>query len=160
MLATHSSRLMSFIRIITMNRHNDAEDVYQRTCIVLWQKFSDFDGENFFAWACGIARYEMLKLRDSQKRVKVFDDETIEYLSSDAYLVAQDVCDRRTALSSCLNKLPIADREMIRRRYYDELSVKEIAEHVGRSTYAIYRELSRIHGSLSRCIERTLAEEV
>ncbi|MCM2374188.1 sigma-70 family RNA polymerase sigma factor [Aporhodopirellula aestuarii] len=160
LLASHSSRLMSFIRIITMNRQDDAEEVFQRTCVILWQKYSQFDGENFLAWACRIARYEMLKHRDSQRRVKVFGDETIEYLSADAYLVAREVGDRRTALGTCLKKLDDADKELIKHRYYDGLSVKEIAEQLGRSSYAVYRELSRIHGMLSRCIERTLAEEI
>ena len=160
LLASNSSKLMSFIRIITMNRQHDAEEVFQRTCMVLWQKFSLFDGDNFLAWACRIARFEMLKHRDQEKRVKIFDDETIEHLASAAFPIASQVVDRRTALSGCLEKLPNVDTDLISRRYYDGLSVQEIAHRLGRSTHAVYRELSRIHGLLSRCIERSLAEEV
>lgn len=151
---------MSFVRIITMNRQDDAEEVFQRTCMILWQKFSQFDGENFFAWACQIARFEMLKHRDAERRVKILNDEAIEHLASAALPLASALGDRRNALSSCLSKLPDADCDLIRRRYYDGLSVKEIAARLGRSSHVVYRELGRVHGLLSRCIERSLAEEV
>lgn len=150
---------MSFIRIITMNRMDDSEEIFQRTCMILWQKFSQFDGKNFFAWACQIARYEMLKHREAENRIKIFNEETLEQLASAAMPLVSAVGDRRGSLSKCMKKLPDADNELICRRYYDGLSVSEIAERLGRSTHAIYRELSRIHGLLSRCIERSFSEE-
>jgi RNA polymerase sigma-70 factor, ECF subfamily len=150
---------VSFIRIITLNRQDDAEEVFQRTCMVLWQKFSQFDGENFLAWSCQVARFEMLKFRDAERRVKVLDDETISHLASAAFSITMDPSDRRTALADCLKKLPSNDNDLIRRRYYDGLSVKEIGDRRGRSTHVVYRELSRIHGALSRCIERSIAGE-
>lgn len=68
LLAMHSSRVMSFIRILTMNRQHDAEEIFQSTCMVMWQKFSTYESGNFAAWACSIARYETLKYRESKRR--------------------------------------------------------------------------------------------
>jgi len=158
LLAENSSRLMSFIRIITMNNQHDAEEIFQRTCIVLWEKFAKFDGDNFGAWACRIAQFEMLKHRDSKRRIKTLNSETIEHLATVALPISEALGERRAALTSCLKKLPDADHDLIRHRYYDGLSVNEISELVGRSTHAIYRELSRVHAILSRCVERTLVE--
>ena len=149
---------MSFIRILAINRQDDAEEVFQRTCMVLWQKFDQFDGENFGAWACRIAHFEMLKFRDSRKRVRILQNETIELLALAALPVADNISERRAALTQCLKKLPDGDHRLIQQRYYDELSIHEISDHLGRSTHAVYREFSRIHGLLSRCIERSLTE--
>ncbi len=152
---------MSFIRIIAMNRHDEAEEIFQLTCLVLWQKFSQYDqAGNFAAWACRIAHYEMLKLHESKRRIKLLSDEAIESLATAALPIAAEVNERRDALSSCLGKLPAADHDLIRQRYFDGLSVGEVAKRVDRSTHAIYRELSRIHGLLSRCVQRALQEEV
>ncbi|PAY19234.1 RNA polymerase factor sigma-70 [Rhodopirellula sp. SM50] len=150
---------MSFIRIMTMNRHDEAEEIFQQTCIVLWQKFSQYDPSgNFAAWACRIAHYEMLKYRESKRRIKLLSDETLESLALAAMPIAAEMGDRRMALSTCLKKLPSQDHDLIRERYFDGLSVSEIAKRVGRSTHAIYRELSRVHGRLSRCVDRSVSE--
>ncbi|TWT97335.1 RNA polymerase sigma factor [Neorhodopirellula pilleata] len=149
---------MSFIRILTLNRQDDAEEVFQRTCMILWQKFDQFDGENFGAWACRIAHFEMLKFRDSRIQTRILHDETIEFLAIAALPIADGLSERRAALTQCLKKLPDGDHQLIQQRYYDGLSVQEISDRLGRSTHAVYRELSRIHGLLSRCIERSLTE--
>jgi RNA polymerase sigma-70 factor (ECF subfamily) len=41
--------------------HQDAEEVFQNTSVVLWNKFGEFQpGSNFFAWASQVAYYEVL----------------------------------------------------------------------------------------------------
>ncbi|MGB7344045.1 MAG: sigma-70 family RNA polymerase sigma factor [Pirellulaceae bacterium] len=161
LLAMHSSKLMSFIRIITMNHGDETEEVFQLTCMVLWQKFSQYDKNgNFAAWACRIAHYEMLKLQESKRRIKLLSDEAIESLAMAALPIASEINERRDALSNCLAKLPMSDHDLIRQRYFDGLSVGEVAKRVDRSTHAIYRELSRIHGILSRCVHRAVREEI
>ena len=158
LLAMHSSKLMSFIRIITMNHQDDAEEVFQLTCMVLWQKFSQFESGNFSAWACRIAHFEMLKHRESKRRFKLLSDGAIESMALAAIPVSAEISERRIALTSCLQKLPAADHDLVRQRYFDGLSVNEIAGLLNRSTYAIYRELGRIHGILSRCVVRSVSE--
>ncbi|MGB7324887.1 MAG: sigma-70 family RNA polymerase sigma factor [Rubripirellula sp.] len=161
MLAAHSSQIMSFVRVISMNRHDDAEEVFQRTCMVLWQKFAQFDsGGNFAAWACRIAHFELLKLRESKNKIRILGDDAIEQLAVAAMPISAEVNDRRTALASCMKKLPAEDHELIRQRYFESLSVSEIANRVDRSTHAIYRELSRVHGLLSRCVDRSVSEGI
>ncbi|TWT81514.1 RNA polymerase sigma factor [Planctomycetes bacterium CA13] len=159
LLAMHSSKIMSFIRILTMNRQDDAEEIFQLTCMVLWQKFSKYDSSgNFAAWACRIAHYETLKHRESKRRIKLLSDETLASLAEAAMPISTELSERRTALSNCLNKLQASDHNLIRERYFDGLSVGQISERAGRSTHAIYRELSKIHGILSRCVERSAGE--
>ncbi|MFG0265662.1 MAG: sigma-70 family RNA polymerase sigma factor [Rhodopirellula sp. JB055] len=159
LLSTHSSKIMSFIRILTMNRQDDAEEIFQLTCMVLWQKFSQYDPSgNFSAWASRMAYFETLKYRESKRRIKLLSDEAIESLAEAAMPISAELTDRRTALSECIRKLSNPDRDLIRQRYFEGLSVAEISEKAGRSTHAIYRELSKIHGMLSRCVERSVEE--
>ncbi|TWU57079.1 RNA polymerase sigma factor [Rubripirellula tenax] len=151
---------MSFVRVIAMNRHDDAEEVFQRTCMVLWQKFAQFDGGgNFTAWACRIAHFELLKLRESKNKIQILSDEAIEQLAFAAEPISAEISERRTALANCMKKLSTADHDLIRQRYFESVSVSEIARRVGRSSHAIYRELSRVHGSLSKCVDRSVREE-
>ncbi len=161
LIAAHSSKLMSFIRILTMNKHDEAEEVFQLTCMVLWQKFHQYDASgNFLAWACRIAHFERLKLQESKRRVKLLGDDAIEALATAAMPISLELSERRSALAECLTKLPDLDHDLIRQRYFEGCSVQEIADRLGRSTHAVYRELSRVHGLLSRCIDRAVIEEM
>ena len=86
------------------------------------------------------------------------NDEAIETLAMAALPISAEMSERRGALSTCVKKLPADDHDLIRDRYFDGLSVREIASRVNRSTHSIYRELSRIHGILARCVQRTVSE--
>ena len=47
----------------------DADEVFQDTSITLWKKFDQYRPDlDFRAWACRIAYYKVLKLRDRQTR--------------------------------------------------------------------------------------------
>ena len=49
----------------------DADDVLQDISGVLWEKFGQFRREEDFArWACGVARLEVLKYRQQNKRAR------------------------------------------------------------------------------------------
>ena len=52
----------------------DADEVFQKTCILLWQKFDEYEpGTNFRAWAFRVAYYKVLQLRQQrQKNVLAF----------------------------------------------------------------------------------------
>ena len=51
---------------------------------------------------------------------------------------------RSDALRECIRKLPVPHHRLIALRYYEEQSIDEVAEKVGRTTTAVYRALSRI----------------
>ncbi|SMP78293.1 RNA polymerase sigma-70 factor, ECF subfamily [Neorhodopirellula lusitana] len=161
LLAMHSSKVMSFIRILTVNNQDDAEEIFQLTCVILWKKFSQYDPDGRFdSWACRIAYYETLKHRESKRRIKLFSNETLELLAEAAMPISNELSERRTALATCLKKLPSPDHDLIRQKYFEGLSVAEMSDNVGRSTHAIYRELAKIHGLLLRCVQRSTSESL
>lgn len=64
LMTDHQWPLRGFI-LSLMPGSPDVGDVLQETNLVLWQKRRQFKlGTNFFAWACRIARYEVMHHRD------------------------------------------------------------------------------------------------
>src|SRR5688572_13921046 len=51
LFSRNARRIYGFIMTLVFN-HQDAEEVFQNTSIVLWNKFAEFRPDsNFFAWA-------------------------------------------------------------------------------------------------------------
>jgi RNA polymerase sigma-70 factor len=157
LLTQHSSRIFGFVLALCVNR-SDAEDVFQNTSVVLWEKFDTYEpGSNFFAWACRIAYFEALYDRRKTSRVRTLSDEAWQALAADALAITDEKEDNQEALAECLEKLSAADRDLLHQKYFLQRSVTEMAESCSRSIHSIYRALSRIHDSLLECVRRKLA---
>ncbi len=78
----HKSQLFGFIFAI-VQRVPDAEDVFQQTSVVLWEKFSTFTPDSdFVAWACSVAKLKALKLLRSRRRDQLsFSEEFLNELA-------------------------------------------------------------------------------
>ena len=161
MLATSEHEVRAFI--LTLLPHwGDADELLQRTSVVLWRKFSEWSAtDNFVAWACQVARLEVKSYLRAQSRDQLFFDERlIDSLSETRAELADELSDRRDALSHCLQKLVTQDREIIDRCYADKrVTAKEVAQTLGRPANTIYKALIRIRRALFECVERTLAKE-
>ena len=149
-LADHDHRVAEFLELYTTNyprlqyyvtallpTGNDASDVLQETSMVLWRKFDTFElGTNFFAWACKIARLQVMKFRDRQGRsARLFDAQLLEKLAVEA--AEPDIVGSvpLQALENCLAKLSEKDRTLIRRRYqpgrtYASLQLKLVGRQI------------------------------
>jgi RNA polymerase sigma-70 factor (ECF subfamily) len=158
--SSHYPRLQFYVTAL-LPTANDASDVLQETSMVLWRKFDSFEiGTNFFAWACKIARFQVMKYRERQGRsARLFDTSLLEKLAVEA-------CDERMvqgvplqALENCLGKLAEGDRALIRQRYQPNTTVQQLASDIGRSANSVSKSLGRIRRVLLECIDRTLALE-
>lgn len=158
--SSHYPRLQFYVTAL-LPTANDASDVLQETSMVLWRKFDTFElGTNFFAWACKIARFQVMKYRERKGRsARLFDTTLLEKLADEA-------CDERmargvplSALENCLGKLSEGDRSLIRRRYQPDATVQQLAADVGRTANSVSKSLGRIRRVLLECIDRTLALE-
>jgi len=140
----------------------DAEDVLQETGHTCWQKFSHYDRKTEFrAWARGVAYLKAMDVFRRRKKQGLFcSDQFFETISCKTTEMTHRLDKRRVALEICLERLPEKDRVLIDQRYTFDASVQELAEGLGRSVYAIYRALRRIHDMLQRCINRAIAEEL
>jgi RNA polymerase sigma-70 factor (ECF subfamily) len=160
LFAVHAQRLYALIYSL-LPHAADADDVFQETSKLLWERFGEFTpGTNFFAWACRIAQYQVMASRQRQRRSRVqFSDEFLtavtQQASSDAALLAA----QHRALADCLQKLKARERTLVEARYQPGVTTAELATRVGRSLEAIYKALQRAQQRLLECVQRSLVRE-
>lgn len=149
------SRLYAFIMSLVCDP-DQAADILQQTNLVMWEKSDQFAaGTNFSAWAYQIARFQVMAHRQKRRRDRhVFDDETLAAVAGEFEERAEELDDKLTALSRCLNQLGDDARSLIRTRYRDGRSVKEIADGLGHSANRVAVRLHRLRLALLECIER------
>jgi|LauGreSuBDMM15SN_2_FD.fasta_scaffold302607_1 RNA polymerase sigma-70 factor (ECF subfamily) len=158
-LAEHERWLATYVHSLVA-RAADADDILQECKIVLWRQFSKFEpGTNFRAWARTIALHQILNYRRGEKRrpESAHERDFIEAIAAEIERRPEFFDRRMESLRYCLQKLPEAQREIVRARYYEERGIEEIAAQSGRSVEAVYRWLSRIRSALNDCIGRRLA---
>ena len=72
LLQQTTRQLLTYLNAVLF-RWDDAEDVFQETCLVLWEKFSEFQpGTNFLAWALCVARNKAMSFQAMQARAAGF----------------------------------------------------------------------------------------
>ena len=122
------------------------------------EKFDQFKaGSDFVAWACRIALWEIRRVRQKHARSKVIFDQTVlEAVSKTAITMIEEIDSRHDILSSCLDKSPLRDREMILTRYEPDCGVKEAAARSGRTLQTAYKALARIRKLLMDCVTNQL----
>jgi RNA polymerase sigma-70 factor, ECF subfamily len=156
--ASSQRRIYAYIRTHVLTP-TDADDVFQDTVAVLWQKFSEFqNGTDFVRWACCVARLEVLAHHRHRKRLlSVFSDEVIDLVAEKVLELGKDAADRAEALRDCEESLPSRDRAILDLRYRSALPVKQIAIALHRTESTIYKLLAQVHNQLYDCVETKLA---
>ncbi|MFM7072321.1 MAG: sigma-70 family RNA polymerase sigma factor [Planctomycetota bacterium] len=135
-----------------------AEDVVQEVSIALFRRFGEYDETRpFIAWALGVAKFQVLGLiRDNARNRVIFDDELLGRFTDVWAERAPRLTDRGAALQECLEVLPARARNLVRLRYFEELTSEQIAGRLGGTGAAIRVALQRIRRQLRECVERRL----
>jgi RNA polymerase sigma-70 factor, ECF subfamily len=137
----------------------DAEDVFQEANLVLWRKFDQYQaGTNFFAWACKIIRYMVLKHREKLPRaVTLLDPDVLDRLAEVAVAQVEHLDEfHRQALVDCMARLSDGDRELMQHRYVAAMTVQAIAAAMHRSPNAVSQSMGRIRRLLLDCINKAV----
>ena len=158
LLSQHQSQLYAYIFSIVRNRE-DAADLFQSVCLVLWRKFDVFQpGTSFFCWARLTAQRVVSDFLKRKKLPSYASDELLEALTatsptpnSDATAVYLE------ALQHCRKKLSDADDELLGLRYVEELGSREIAERLQRPQQSVCNSLTRVRRWLLECVTSELA---
>lgn len=167
----------SFIRELTQNQQAvrgyifaslggcaEADDVVQKTNLVLWRKSSDWDPQtNFLTWAIAVAHFEVLAFyRDSARDRLLFEPDVVEEMTKAAEEQTSSVANtgRGVALADCLRTMKPEHQNLLNRRYAQGYSIKEIGETQNRSSDSVKSLLLRLRKLLRQCIEQRLETEV
>jgi RNA polymerase sigma-70 factor (ECF subfamily) len=150
-------RLIAYIRSLVGDA-DLTEDIFQEVSVVVLQKAGEFvEGSDLQSWCRGIARNLVLREREKTRRLKVFDDLRIVELVDAAFLESsgRELMDaRRSLLRKCMERLAAPSRELLDLRYRTGLSLREVAQKLGRTEAAVQVGLSRVRKWLSECVER------
>lgn len=154
LLAMHEHRLCAFVLALVPN-WNDAEDIIQETKLRLWEQFETYDStKDFGAWACAIARYQVLTQRTRRARSNIrFNQEVVDSLSEELAEMSKESDARLAFVEECLKKLTQWQRELLWRCCIAGYSSQLVASQVGRKAEAIRQALVRIRRTLYECIE-------
>lgn len=156
--------LYRFLLFLLRDR-DDAQDITQETFRVALSRGPDpAKGSDYGAWlrsiARNLARNHARKLRRGHW---LLPDDFLERAAHHFEATGSDqdgVWDaRRSALTSCLEKLSPASRDLIRRRYERGEQVRVAAKELGIEPNTLSKRLERIREGLRRCIEDALRGE-
>ena len=160
-LLRHQVQLFGFIYSLVRDM-DDADDLYQQTCLALWKKIDQYDPtRNFVAWAFGVARYEVSNFLRTRSRSRLYFSDELNLLLAEAHgeLDLGNVEDRLEAMNACINKLRRRDQELLDACYRRSMRVAEVAQSFGRSTQSIHNSLKRLRQAIQECVQRTLSRE-
>lgn len=155
----NTSQVLAYINALLLN-WNESDDLFQETCLVLWQKFDEFEpGTNFLAWALRIADYKVMKYRVKQSRHVAFTNELRDTLKANfSRRDGMDAVAGLTELSHCMDRLAPNDRQLATQCYGGNVPVRRVADAIGRSPESVHRSLRRIRKWLLDCVQRELRQ--
>jgi RNA polymerase sigma-70 factor, ECF subfamily len=157
LLVTHESYVRAYI-LSLLPHWAEAEEVFQETCVRLYQQIDEWDpSKSFRAWACTLAYYQVLthrkkSQRDQSRFGQAFLDAVVGQFTDESF--SDDL--RADALRGCLEKLRGDHRQILDLTYRDELSVEQVARQSNRTVDAVYKTLMRVRKLLRSCIERKI----
>lgn len=133
-----------------------AEDLFQNTYLVIFQKWNQFTpGTNFVAWARKIARFEFLASVDpSRRRLVSLEADIIESAFVTLQETSEGLALKRESLRQCLQNLQGKGRRTVELRYGQGLSCPIVARRLGLSLNALYILLTRVRQVLKECVDR------
>ncbi len=142
---------------------NDAEDLLQDVAVNLMQKFDDFDGRDFGAWARQVARWHVLNHWRSETRYqRALRGSTLDLLD-EAFAADEAQAGtweaRKSALIRCLAGLGARLRGAVEMRYVNGFSLAQIAARLGKRESAVQMAMARTRDRLAECVRRSLAAE-
>ena len=153
LVLAHQTKINSFI-VYMVPQKQDSEDIFQDTLMEMWRKYDQFeDGSNFLAWSYTIAKYKVLNYRRKKKNNKMqFNDQLIQIIENESAHSINLIESRIGRLKECVRALSLKESKLIRLRYEDGLTFREIANIYGYSHQAICRAMGVIHSRLVDCI--------
>lgn len=159
-LTDWQNRLFGYLVTLLGNLH-DARDVLQETNLVIWQRMDTFTpGTDFGAWARKCAYFQaMAFLRDRKRGPSLLGEELLAMIAEEREATpAADESERKLALRDCLGSLSDDQRALIKRRYQENIPLRQLAVDSGKSESAMKMTLLRIRELLHVCIDSKLKE--
>lgn len=138
------------------------DEVLQHTLVVCYENIAKYERRGtFLSWTKGIARNLMLKELKARSRYVAPDDDALDRIVLDAAMHSIQAQDREEAyvehLRHCLTKLPEESRQLIQQRYFNKLSIRDLAKAMHRTETWVAVSLFRVRDVLRDCMMKEVA---
>lgn len=140
LIERHSRRVRDYIRMMVKDA-DLAEDIFQETFIKAVRVIDEgryTDNGRFLSWVLRIAHNQVIDYFRAQKQNRQISESNAGYNILGTLRFAENSIEDRMVSSqieadirALVELLPQEQREVVRMRYYDGLSFKEIAEQTG-----------------------------
>ena len=159
-LTRHRAMIIRYSATLASNRA-DADELYQKTCLTLWEKWSaGVIPEAFGAWARAIAlNHARNQIRANRRAPGLLTEELLEAIAARRQQTSDSHEHRLELLDQCREKLPAEHDQLLREVYGGNATVEQIARNQGRPVAGTYKLLQRIRKRLLDCVTRRTAGE-
>jgi RNA polymerase sigma-70 factor (ECF subfamily) len=153
-------RVFAFIVTLLPDR-NEAEEAFQETSLLLWERWDEFDPEReFVPWACAFAFNVVRNRRKKNRRSPTaLSEDVLAAVAETRHRTEELLQLRRQALSTCVADLPSEARDLVKRCYWSGDTFQTVAETLKMAPQTLYKRLQRIRRTLFECINRKMAGE-
>ena len=160
LLARHRNELYGYIFAV-VRTWEDADDLFQTVCTILWSKFESFQpGTDFFAWARQVAKNQISKFLNRKRQPDFINEELLDALTAIAIDAESDLTESYLeALRRCKTKLAVHDEQLLELHYGEGFGTTQIADKLHRNRTSVCRALNRIRCWLFECIQVEVARQ-
>ena len=137
------------------------DDILQESYLQIYDNLKNYEaGTNFVAWAKTIVRFQALSERRRRERKdtarKRYEDDALSRIAGKALQddEAHPIEDRVRFLEECLERLTERTRDMMRMRYFQDKSLRELARSQDMKVSAVGITLHRARLALAECMEK------
>lgn len=139
--------------------HNpeQSEEIVQDIFIDLWTKRTQKEIDNLAAYLFTSVRYQVFMLYNKTQKLPYFE-EPLDYIAlsseeADSGCFEKDLI---AAVQNWLDQQPEKRREIFRLRYLEEMTTKEISEHLNISQKTVQNQLNTAQDSLRSSVSKLL----
>lgn len=154
MLSQYREKLLKFVAK-RVGDFNDAEEITQETLISAWDSWPMYKGKsNRFTWIIGIAKHEIADFYRKKKLKQVVFSKLpwLKELVSEALgpELAYQELETKKKIVKTLKNLSEGYSQVLRLKYIDNLSMKEISQKLNLTVKAVESRLTRARGAFQK----------
>lgn len=163
-LVTRHQQAVRVCLAVRLDNPHEAEDLAQEVFVTAFERLGEFDLERPFGpWLRGIAfnlfRNHCRKFRPESvgghEELGVLLDQQVAAQCSAAHESAL-----HGALLECLDRFDGPARDLLRLRYADGLSIRDLAARLKRGCSALTMQLHRLRGLLAACVRGRISSNL
>jgi RNA polymerase sigma-70 factor (ECF subfamily) len=143
----------------------DADEIAQKSFIAAYTRIHEFEeGTNFGAWLFSIARWKLKTETTRLRRVADYHSryapDLLQKLHGEAEVEPEHLMTQLGHLKKCMASLSQDLACLLKWRYYDEISLEEMARLSERSVPAVKKQLWKLRRKLQLCVEQRMERTI